>query len=521
MSNTFHFRDAVVRWPDKPALVGVDGNLLFTYAELDREANRAARAYGALGAQPEDCVALCLPNAPTLVAAILGAQRTGLYYTLVPAKAGEGDIDYIVADSGSKLLVIDETSPGLRELSMRRERYRIVRSCCSSPGAVGEWEALLCAQPDILPADPRQGMEMIYSSGTTGRPKGVRRPFAVTTWGEPDPRNVESARATNMNHTSTYLSTSPLYHTAPHRYLCAALGVGSTVVLMEKFDARTALACLDRLACTHSLWVPTMFHRLLKLDDDVRRAYTGRTHRVAVHGAAPCPAHVKRAMIEWWGPILLEYYSGTEGIGMTMISSAEWLAHPGSVGRPRGCAVHILDEHAEHELPDGQAGRVYFESAVAFDYWGDADKTRAATSPQGWRTFGDLGYVDADGYLYLTGRSGFTVISGGVNIYPQEVEDLLTVHPDVLDAAVFGVPDDDLGEKLVAIVRLADGIGATAAKAAELQEHCRRSAGSVKTPKAIEFCADDFPRLESGKVQKAGLRDAFLAARATPAPGAA
>lgn len=495
MGNTFHFRDAVVRWPDRPALVGVDGKVLFTYAELDREANRAARGLGALGAQPGDCVALCLPNAPTLVAAILGAQRMGMYYTLVPAKAGEGDIDYITTDSGSKLLILDESSPGLRGSPMGHERYRIIRSGCSSPGAVGEWESLLSAQPDTLPTDPRQGMEMIYSSGTTGRPKGVRRPFAVTTWGEPDPRNVEAARGTGMDHKSTYLSTSPLYHTAPHRYLCTALGVGSTVVLMERFDARTALVCLDRLACTHSLWVPTMFHRLLKLDDETRRSYTGRTHKIALHGAAPCPAHVKRSMIDWWGPILLEYYSGTEGIGLTMITSEEWLAHPGSVGRPRGCTVHILDEHAGRELPAGQIGLVYFESAVTFSYWGDADKTRAATSPQGWRTFGDLGYVDADGYLYLTGRSGFTVISGGVNIYPQEVEDLLTAHDDVLDAAVFGVPDEDLGERLVAIVRLVDGIAATAAKAAELQEYCRRSAGGIKTPKMIEFRADDFPRL--------------------------
>lgn len=502
-----HFAQAVDRCPAKPGLICVPGDRVITIAELDELARRSAHAFRSCGLQQGDCVAIRLPNNETMVAAILAAQRVGLYYTLIPTFASFGDTDYITVDSQSRLLLTwaDDSLPPRRPQD--ELPYRVWR-CGGEPDAPDAWEALLARQPTSNPADLAPGIEMIYTSGTTGRPKGVRNRPLTQRWDDPDPRNVEAARSTRIDSDSVLLQTSPLYHSAPHRYLNAALNVGATVVLMNRFDPELSLACIDRFRCTHSLWVPTMFHRLLKLDEDRRRVFSGRSHRVAVHGAAPCPVHVKRAMIDWWGPILTEYYSGTEGVGRTVITSAEWLAHPGSVGRPRDCVAHILDDR-HVELPTGAIGTVYFESRSAFSYWRDPEKTRTATSPQGWRTFGDVGYLDADGYLYLTDRKGFMVISGGVNVYPQEIESVLLSHPDVLDAAAFGVPDDDLGERLVAVVQLADGVEGDAEKERALKAHCRAKLGGVKTPKSVIF-RSDFPRLENGKVQKHLLRDWFL-----------
>lgn len=502
-----HFAQAVQRCPAKPALICVPGDRVVTFAELDALASRSAHALRSCGLQPGDCVAIRLPNAVTMVAAILAAQRIGLYYTLIPTHASVGDTDYITIDSQSRLLLTWADDPPPPHLPQDDGPYRVWR-CGGDPDAPDAWEALIARQPASNPGGLAPGIEMIYTSGTTGRPKGVRNRPLTQRWDDPDPRNVEAARSTRIDAASVLLQTSPLYHSAPHRYLNAALHAGATVVLMNRFDPELSLACIDRHQCTHSLWVPTMFHRLLKLDADRRRAFSGRSHRVAVHGAAPCPVPVKRAMIEWWGPILTEYYSGTEGVGRTVITSAEWLAHPGSVGRPRDCVAHILDDR-HVELPTGTIGTVYFESRSAFSYWRDPEKTRAAMSPQGWRTFGDVGYLDADGYVYLTDRKGFMVISGGVNVYPQEVENVLLSHPDVLDAAAFGVPDNDLGEKLVAVVQLANEVAGDEQKERALKAHCRATLGSVKTPKSVVFRAD-FPRLENGKVQKHLLREWFL-----------
>jgi long-chain acyl-CoA synthetase len=508
-------RQASPHKPGKPALISGPLGRAMSFAALDAEANRAARAMVGLGLVPGDCVAVCLPSTPTMVVAILAAQRVGLYYTLIPTKAVETDVDYIALDSQSKLLLIAEDAPACGALCAVLHPYRIVRASAQPDDGPGPWEQLLMQQSQEPPEHLLPGMEMIYSSGTTGKPKGVRKPLPARAWDSPDPRNVDAARGAGLDASSVYLSTSPLYHSAPHRYLCAALHAGATVVLMERFDAAASLDLLERHACTHSLWVPTMFHRLLRLDEATRKAYIGQHHRLAIHGAAPCPEHVKRAMIAWWGPILVEYYSGTEGIGRTLITSAEWLSHPGSVGRPRDCRVHILSDDGS-EVPTGETGTVFFESDQVFTYWGDAQKTDAVTSRQGWRTFGDIGHVDTEGYLYLSDRRGFMVISGGVNIYPQEIESMLTAHPDVVDAAVFGVPDEDLGEKLVAIVQLAESVPQDEAQVGALQTHCRRLGGGIKTPKVIEF-RPNFPREENGKILKHRLRQAYIdAEKAAP-----
>jgi long-chain acyl-CoA synthetase len=482
------------------------------YGELNAQANRVANALRSLGVQAGDCIAICLPNGIALVASILAAQRIGIYFTLLSPKASVRDIRYILDDSGSCVLLCHqavELALASVDAVPNNAQMACRRMVCSPAGkASGEWETLLATQSADLPAQALPGMEMIYSSGTTGRPKGVRRAFQCKTWGEVDMRNVEAMRWLSGSSESVYLSTSPMYHSAPYRFLSAFLDAGATAIIMDHFDAELSLDCIDRYAVTHGLWVPTMFQRLLRLDEARRARFSGKSMTHAIHGAAPCPRPVKQAIIDWWGPIVYEYYSGTEGVGRTFINSQEWVAHPGSVGKPSHCLVHILDEQG-HELPIRQIGHIFFESPVTFTYWNDQEKTQASISPQGWRTYGDIGFVDEDGYLYLTDRSGFMVISGGVNLYPQEIENTLLLLPDVLDAAVFGVPDDDLGEKLVAVVQLADAAQGTAELAAAMQAHCRHHGGSIKTPRLIRFCTD-FPRLETGKVQKRFLRDQVL-----------
>ena len=490
--------------PDKPALICEPSGTVVSFGDLDRMANRASHALRAQGLADGDGVSICLPNGVGFVAAMLAALRSGVYFTLIPAGASASDIAYLCGDSGSKLLLIADGPVADAVAAQLPTTCRLLRSRAGK-GSGGDWERLAAAKPDTLPPGARPGMEMIYSSGSTGRPKGIRRDFQCKTWGEVDSRNVGALRWLSASAQSVYLSTSPLYHSAPFRFLSAFLDAGATAVLMERFDPGLALDCIEQHGCTHSLWVPTMFSRLLGLAPERRAACRTGSMTHAIHGAAPCPRHVKQAMIDWWGPILYEYYSGTEGIGRTFIDSREWLAHPGSVGRPSGCIVHILGDDGR-ELPTGQTGDIFFESDVDFAYWNDADKTRQSISPQGWRTFGDIGHVDADGYLYLTDRRSFMLISGGVNIYPREVEDNLLLHPAVQDAAAFGVPDDDLGEVLVAVVQLKDGLRADARLSDEILGHCRHLGGSIKTPKALRFC-EAFPRLDNGKVQKRLLRD--------------
>lgn len=512
-----HISEAARRSPDQPALICVPSQRRCSYAELDAAANRAAHALRQIGLAPGDGIAFCLPNGVAFAVLMLAALRTGLYYTPLPIKASASDIAHICNDAGTRLLVLDAASTAGAALGALLAPGCTVLASNDDPRQPEAWERLLAQQPGTPVTAPRPGMEMVYSSGSTGKPKGVRKPMPVRAWNAPDPRNAAIATAARLGAGSVYLSTSPLYHSAPHRYLAASLNAGATVVVMERFDAQASLEHLDRFGCTHSLWVPTMFHRLLQLDPATRQRYRGARHRVAIHGAAPCPVPLKRAMIDWWGPILIEYYSGSEGLGNTTIDSHEWLAHPGSVGKPRQVDVHVLDEQHQR-LPAGQIGTIFFDAPHAFSYWRDDEKTRGATSPQGWKTYGDIGYLDDDGYLYLTDRRSFTVISGGVNVYPQEVENTLLSHPDVQDAAVFGVPDDDLGEKLAAVIQLTDGSLGDAGRAQALQAFCKAAGGSIKTPKLIRFCTE-FPRTDSGKVQKARLRAQFLQERDAPTFG--
>lgn len=507
-----HPHHVATAYPDKTALQFMPSGRRVSYRELEKESNRNAHAMRALGLQPGELVAICLPNGPELMQAVSGAMRIGLYFTLLPIRGAAKDLAYVVRDSGARAVIAGAATAALEDL-----RDALTEPSSSAVplyvhgielAGCGSWDQLLAAQADTLPEACLPGREMLYSSGSTGRPKGVRKPMFTGAWDMPDPRNVALARTLDLDETATYLSTSPLYHSAPLRQLLAALGSGATNVVMERFDAELALRLIEQFQCTHSLWVPTMFQRMLRLDESVKRRYSTASMTHAVHGAAPCPIHVKEAMIAWWGEVFFEYYSGTEGIGATWINTAEWLEHKGSVGRPQQCVVHILDEQGE-EVPPGVTGLVYFESPAEFRYWNDPDKTRASISAQGWKTFGDIGYVDAEGYLYLTDRRDFMLISGGVNIYPQEIEHGLLEHPAVADVAAFGVPDDDLGERLVAIVQLEPSYTPSAALADDLKAYCRTRMGAIKVPKEVRFLAD-FPRLDTGKLHKKRLREDFL-----------
>ncbi len=432
-------------------------------------------------------------NHPDTLALYWAAQTAGLYYTAISVQFQRREIEHILQDCDAALFV-----------SSAREQEKEVSGPQRHRLTLEAWRDAVAAEPETLIADAAEGAEMLYSSGTTGKPKGVRG----SPPGAPPGTVTELFRRRQALHRidsgTVYLSTAPLYHSAPLRYNAMVHRCGGSSVIMPRFDAAASLALIEKHRVSHSQWVPTMFVRLLRLPEATRQAHDLSSHRFAIHAAAPCPVAVKRAMMGWWGPILYEYYSGTEGNGQTAIGPEEWLAHPGSVGRPILGVVHITDE-AGRELPPGEDGLVYFEGGPRFEYYKDPEKTAAAYNPQGWSTLGDIGHLDEDGYLYLTDRASHTIITGGVNVYPREVEDVLLAHPAVQDAAVFGVPDDEFGESVRAAVELVPGRRVTAR---ELMEFCRSRLAHLKCPKAVDF-HDSLPRHHTGKLYKEPLARPF------------
>jgi len=504
----YHLSRFALATPDKVAVHFLGSGEALSFSQLEREANRAANALLSLGVKQHDCVALCIENSPWLLFLTLGAQRIGLYYTLLSTRLSAADVAYVVKDSRASVAIVSSGCMSVETTSSLGLGEARLVGIGFADSAIESWEAHFLAASGEPPPVLTPGREMLYSSGTTGRPKGVRKPPFEGNHDAVDNRNAAVARSFALDTSSIYLSTSPLYHSAPNRFLSAAIHFGATSIVMEKFDAEASLAAIARFGCTHSLWVPTMFHRLLRLEAGVRSRYRMASMVHAVHGAAPCPVHVKQAMIDWWGPVLEEYYSGTEGIGSTAITSREWLHHKGSVGRATDGILHILDD-AGNELPPGETGQIYFESDAQFEYWNDPGKTRAVTSPQGWRSFGDIGHLDREGYLYLTDRKDFVIISGGVNIYPQEIEDVLLQDSRVADAAVFGVPNEEYGEEVKAVIQPAhpDFTGPVIAEA--LKTRCLELLGPIKVPRSIDF-EFDFPRHATGKLYKKLLRDRYL-----------
>ncbi|WP_225205235.1 acyl-CoA synthetase [Novosphingobium huizhouense] len=499
--------------PDKPAVIMADGRTV-SYRELDEASNRFAQLLRARGLQIGDTVAFSLENRPEYFSLVWGAQRAGLVFVAISCRLAAPEIAYIAQDSGAKLLVsstyLDKVLDEVAALAPSVPQLRL--------GGVGahDLEAELAKMPSTPIGDERAGGDMLYSSGTTGKPKGVRVPMPEEpAIGAPTALMMLAAEAFGFTPDSVYLSPAPLYHAAPLRWSMSVHRLGGTVVVMDKFDPEHALQLIEQYRVTDSQWVPTHFVRLLKLPEEVRAKYDLSSLKCAIHAAAPCPIPVKHAMIDWWGPILKEYYAGTEGNGFTFISSEEWLQRPGSVGRVLTGVVHICDENGD-ELPAGQEGQVFFEGGSTFEYHNDPAKTAEATNKHGWTSLGDIGRVDDEGYLFLTDRKSFMIISGGVNIYPQEIESLLVTHPKVADVAVIGAPDADMGERVVAIVQPANLAEAGPALAAELTEWLNPQLSRVKMPRQIDF-REELPREPTGKLFKRLLRDEYKAAAALEA----
>jgi acyl-CoA synthetase (AMP-forming)/AMP-acid ligase II len=363
--------------------------------------------------------------------------------------------------------------------------------------------------PETPIADEWEGHDMLYSSGTTGRPKGIKIDLEDRKLGEVRPSMQAIMALYGIGEDTVYLSPAPLYHAAPLRYNLLMNRVGATTVLMERFDPEQALALIEKHRCTHSQWVPTMFVRFMKLPEEVRAKYDVSSMKVAIHAAAPCPVEVKQAMMDWWGPVIYEYYAGTEGSGYVAADPKEWLAHPGTVGRAIVGEIRIVDQDdPETELPQGEVGQIYFADGPAFTYHNDPAKTAESRNSRGWTTLGDIGYLDGDGFLFLTDRKAFMIISGGVNIYPQEIEDRLILHPEVMDAAVIGVPDREFGEAVKGVVQLRNHAHAGPDMAETLIAWCRAELSAIKTPKSIDFEAE-LPRHANGKLYKRLLKDRY------------
>ncbi|TPG13258.1 acyl-CoA synthetase [Sphingomonas koreensis] len=494
--------------PDKPALIVAETGETISYAALERRSNRAAHLFRARGLGVGDAVAFFCDNIPDYYDLTWGAQRAGLFYVCISSKLTAPEAAYIVQDSGAKLVV---GSAGLAYAAERLVPLIPEVTRLMIGGEVVGWEAwaeAIAAQPDTPIADERAGVDMLYSSGTTGRPKGVRVALPeVAALAAPNVLSMLAQHLYGLGPETIYLSPAPLYHAAPLRWSMTVQRLGGTVVMMQAFDPLAALAAIETYRANASQWVPTHFVRMLKLDESVRGRHDLSSLTVAIHAAAPCPIPIKRAMIDWWGPVLYEYYAGSEGNGLTTINSAEWLAHPGSVGKAAYGVLHICDEQGEEVAP-GDEGLVYFEGGGQFEYHNDPAKTAEGRNAQGWTTLGDIGRVDDEGYLYLTDRKSFMIISGGVNIYPQEIENRLVTHPRVADVAVIGAPDAEMGERVVAVVQPLDMADATPAFAEELTRWCREELSGVKTPRQIDFAAE-LPRHATGKLYKRLLRDRY------------
>jgi long-chain acyl-CoA synthetase len=494
---------------DATALIVSTSGETVTYGALECRANRAAHAFRALGLVRGDTVAMACENRAEFLDVYWATQRSGL--TLVPlsTRLKTSEIAYIVADSGAMLLMISaEMADTARELvAIRADISGLEQIVAIDPiDALPEWTALCSAQPDGPIADESIGGRMVYSSGTTGQPKGIRFPLANGSPVQPSPAAQLFGRLYRLGAETVYLSPAPLYHSAPMGFTTSVQSLGGTVVLMPKFDPELFLQAVEQWRVTAVMMVPTMFIRLLKLPPEVRARYDLSSLKTVVHAAAPCPVPVKRAMIDWLGPIIEEFYAGSEGNGHVVISSAEWIRKPGSVGRAIVGTIHICDDDG-NEVPVGEVGTVYFSGGKTFSYHNSPDKTAASHNPRhpDWSTMGDVGHVDGDGYLFLSDRKDFMIISGGVNIYPQEVENLLIGHPGVADVAVFGVPHPDFGEEVKAVVQPAVWSRAGDAFADELMAWTRAQLADVKCPRSIDFLPA-LPRAETGKLYKKELK---------------
>jgi long-chain acyl-CoA synthetase len=504
-----HIKDWAERMPDTPALIMAGSGETVTFAQMEARSNQGAHLLRSLGMKRGDAFALWSTNNARFHEITWAMQRSGLYMTPIASKLKASEAAYIVGDCGARVLIVDAAVAHSADLVKRASelipKVEKIYSIGGELPGVESWEAARDRMPTTPIADESSGRPMIYSSGTTGRPKGVRMPLSE------DPIDTPPFVMYNdiapVRPGTAFVATAPMYHVGTLLMTLSEQQLGATIILLEKFDPELLLKTVDKYKPERSQYVPTMFWRMLKLPQEVRDRYDMSSLKLAIHSAAPCPVPVKHQMIEWWGPILFDIYGGTENAGATVITSQEWLRKPGSVGRAYGpCKIHICTEEGE-ELPVGETGVIYFEGGSDFSYYNDPDKTKDARNPKNnqWRTFGDIGHIDEDGYLFLSDRRAFMIIAGGVNIYPQEAENQLILHPKVQDVAVFGVPDPDMGEQVKAVVQPADWSQAGPALEAELIAYCKSQLSTLKCPKTIDF-EKELPRDITGKMMKRELR---------------
>ncbi|MET0987381.1 MAG: acyl-CoA synthetase [Steroidobacteraceae bacterium] len=494
--------------PDKPAVTMADSGDSMTFRELDARSTQLAHALRRRGMTAGDRLAILLPNSLLYYVAAWAARRSTLRYVPLNWHLHVDEVAYIVDNCDARALV---TAEPLRELAQavaqRQPSLRVLLAGSRDATPFEDLAAAMRAERTTGMDEEADGNFMFYSSGTTGYPKGILRPLTGQPFGSLAPIEQMTKAAYGFGSNTVYLSPAPLYHAAPLGWSMAAQGHGGTVIAMERFDAENVLRTIERYRVTHAQFVPTHFFRLLQLPGEVRARYDLSSLRMVVHAAAPCPIDVKERMIQWWGPIIHEYYSASEGGGFTAIDPQEWLRKKGSVGRSLLGPMHIIGEDGR-ELPAGEVGLIYFENAEPFEYHKAAEKTAEYFNDRGWGTMGDMGWVDADGYLFLADRKSHMIISGGVNIYPQEIENLLAVHPKVADVAVIGVPNAEFGEEVKAVVIPAAGCTADDELAHELIEYCREHAAGYKCPRSVDFVST-LPRLENGKLLKRELRKRY------------
>jgi long-chain acyl-CoA synthetase len=499
-----HLSKLAAEHPDKPAVIMADGSRTVTFADLDHRSCQVSWLLAGLGVGPGDHIAVLMANRPEYFEIGWGAQRRGAYWTPVNWHLTADEAGYIVEDCGATVLFASpETAEVAAQIVARLPGLTAFVAGTDHPG-LKRYEDAIAAQAAGQPPDEVEGMYFFYSSGTTGRPKGILRESTFPPFGTGVGLELLMQGMFGFGPDTVYLCPAPLYHAAPLGWSMGTIRLGGTVIVMERFDPVECLRAISQYRVTAVQFVPTHFVRMLKLPGAARAAFDTSSLRTVVHAAAPCPAEVKRQMIDWLGPILVEYYAGSEGNGMTMIGSPDWLSHPGSVGRAVVGTVHIVDSDDGSELPAGKDGTIYFDGP-SFEYHNDPVKTANARNDKGWSTLGDIGHLDDEGYLYLSDRRTDLIISGGVNIYPAEIEEALIMHPAVADVAVIGVPDAEMGQSVLAIVQLADRGRGSDDLAAGLIAHCRSRLASYKCPRSVEFVAE-LPRTPTGKLLRRRLR---------------
>jgi len=496
--------------PTRLALIDPSGSSMM-YGELLAECNQLVHGFRALGLTKGDSVAVLMENEKYFLAIFMAISQAGMYLVPINWHLNPENISYIIDDSDAKLLIssekyTDNAKQAAKIVGFPDDR---VFSTGNNPD-VRSYREIINGQDQSKPEDRCYGCVKTYTSGTTGRPKGVLRKFQE---GDPEEYSVMTAMFMMMfdiqpHSNNVHLVTAPLYHIAPNQFATMSLNLGHSLILMGKWSPEETLRLIEKHRVTTAQMVPTMLNRLIRLPESVKKAADLSSLHTVIHSAAPCPVDLKKGIMEWWGPVLFEYYSASEG-GGTLVKPNEWMKKPGTVGKPWPIShIKILDE-SKNELPSGQIGTIYIrmDTGQKFVYHGDKKKTEKAYFGD-FFTADDVGYVDEDGYLFLTDRKSYMIIVGGVNIYPTEIESALSMHPKIEDNAVFGIPNEDLGEEIKAVIVLEKGIEQSEEITAEIMAYCAKTLGKFRTPHSIDY-ADKLPREATGKLIKHKIRDPF------------